>query len=107
MALAADLANYGSSAQWRGIYYRGDKIGFIGPIMSTVSVATGGKSHEEALGVPMLQGARLAIEEWNAKGGVLGKKIAAVVEDSQCTPDPAVNAANKVIDQDKVKYIVG
>ncbi len=28
VALAADLANYGSSAQWRGIYYRGDKIGF-------------------------------------------------------------------------------
>ena len=26
------------------------KIGFIGPIMSTVSVATGGKSHEEVLG---------------------------------------------------------
>ena len=26
-----------------------------------------------------------------------------IVEDSQCTPDPAVNAANKVIDQDKVK----
>ena len=49
----------------------------------------------------------MAIEEWNAKGGVLNKKLAAVVEDSQCTPDPAVNAANKVIDQDKVKYIVG
>jgi branched-chain amino acid transport system substrate-binding protein len=30
-----------------------------------------------------------------------------VVEDSQCTPDPAVNAANKLIDQDKVKYIMG
>ena len=28
VALAADLALYGSSAQWRGIYYRGDKIGF-------------------------------------------------------------------------------
>jgi hypothetical protein len=28
VALAADLAGYGSSAQWRGIYYRGDKIGF-------------------------------------------------------------------------------
>ena len=36
------------------------KIGFIGPIMSTVSVATGGKSHEEALGIKMLQGAKLA-----------------------------------------------
>jgi len=26
--LAADLAHYGSSAHWKGIYYRGDKIGF-------------------------------------------------------------------------------
>ncbi len=45
------------------------KIGFIGPIMSTVSVATGGKSHEEALGIKMLQGCTLAIEEANAVGG--------------------------------------
>jgi branched-chain amino acid transport system substrate-binding protein len=58
-------------------------------------------------GVMTRDGALLAIEEWNAKGGVLNKKITAVVEDSQCTPDPAVNAANKVIDQDKVHYIVG
>jgi transglutaminase-like putative cysteine protease len=26
--LATDLARYGSSAQWRGVYYRGEKIGF-------------------------------------------------------------------------------
>ena len=26
--LATDLARYGTSAQWRGIYYRGEKIGF-------------------------------------------------------------------------------
>jgi branched-chain amino acid transport system substrate-binding protein len=58
-------------------------------------------------GVMTRDGALLAIEEWNAKGGVLNKKIATVVEDSQCTPDPALNAANKVIDQDKVKYIIG
>jgi len=58
-------------------------------------------------GVMTRDGALLAIEEWNAKGGVLNKKLQAVVEDSQCTPDPAVNAANKVIDNDKVKYIMG
>jgi len=58
-------------------------------------------------GVSTRDGALLAIEEWNAKGGVLGMKIQPIVEDSQCTPDPAVNAANKVIDQDKVKYIIG
>lgn len=51
------------------------KLGFIGPIMSTVSVATGGKSHEEALGIKMLQGARLAVEEANARGGYLKRKI--------------------------------
>jgi transglutaminase-like putative cysteine protease len=26
--LATDLARYGSSAQWRGVYYRGEKLGF-------------------------------------------------------------------------------
>ena len=51
------------------------KLGFIGPIMSTVSVATGGKSHEEALGINMLRGARLAVEEANARGGYLKRKI--------------------------------
>ena len=58
-------------------------------------------------GVSTRDGALLAIEEWNAKGGVLKKKVVPIVEDSQCTPDPAVNAANKVIDQDKVKFIMG
>ena len=51
------------------------RLGFIGPIMSTVSVATGGKSHEEALGVKMLQGARLAVEQANASGGYLKRKL--------------------------------
>jgi branched-chain amino acid transport system substrate-binding protein len=58
-------------------------------------------------GVMTRDGALLAIEEWNAKGGVNGRKIVPIVEDSQCTPDPAVNATNKVIDQDKVKFIIG
>lgn len=58
-------------------------------------------------GASTRDGALLAIKEWNAKGGVLGRQIQAVVEDSQCEADPAVNAANKVIDQDKVHYIIG
>ena len=32
--LATDLARYGSAAQWRGVYYRGEKIGFtVGQIL--------------------------------------------------------------------------
>ena len=44
------------------------KIGFLGPILPTVSVATGGKSHEEVLGKAMLCGSQLAIEQANAAG---------------------------------------
>jgi branched-chain amino acid transport system substrate-binding protein len=51
------------------------KIGFIGPISPTVSVATGGRSHEEALGNKMLQGSTLAIERANARGGYLRRGI--------------------------------
>jgi branched-chain amino acid transport system substrate-binding protein len=58
-------------------------------------------------GVSTRDGALMAIEEWNARGGVLGRQIQPIVEDSQCTPGPAVNAANKVIDSDGVSYIVG
>jgi ABC-type branched-subunit amino acid transport system substrate-binding protein len=45
------------------------KIGFLGPIEPTVSVATGGKSHGEHLGIAMLRGARMAIDEANEAGG--------------------------------------
>jgi ABC-type branched-subunit amino acid transport system substrate-binding protein len=51
------------------------KIGVLGPIMQTVSVATGGASHEEALGIAMLRACRQAIEEANARGGYLKRKI--------------------------------
>ena len=52
------------------------KIGFLGPILATVSVATGGKSHnEETLGLSMLRACRMAIEEANEKGGYLKRRI--------------------------------
>ncbi len=73
------------------------KIAILAPMSG--QVATYGASTKN--------GAVMAIEEWNAKGGAAGLKIEYVVEDSQCSADPAVNAANKVIDQDKVHYIIG
>jgi branched-chain amino acid transport system substrate-binding protein len=51
------------------------KIGFLGPIVPTVSVATGGRSHEESLGIAMLRGARMAIDEANDSGGYLRRHI--------------------------------
>ncbi|MCC6955228.1 MAG: ABC transporter substrate-binding protein [Anaerolineales bacterium] len=73
------------------------KIGLLAPLSG--QVPTFGLSNKE--------GAELAVKEWNEKGGVLGKKIELIIADSQCSPDPAVNAANKLIDQDGVRLIVG
>lgn len=73
------------------------KVAILAPLSGSVPT----------FGVSTRDGALLAIKEWNAKGGVLGKQIEPVVADSQCEADPGVNAANKVIDQDKVHYIIG
>ncbi len=52
------------------------KLGFLGPIEPTVSVATGGGSHnEEVLGIAMLRAIRMAIEEANAQGGYHKRNI--------------------------------
>ncbi|HHY46912.1 MAG TPA: ABC transporter substrate-binding protein [Firmicutes bacterium] len=52
-------------------------------------------------------GALLAIEEINAKGGILGHKLELVSEDSQGAATPAVTAAQKLIYQHKVDAIIG
>jgi branched-chain amino acid transport system substrate-binding protein len=45
--------------------------------------------------------------EVNAAGGVLGRKVELVGEDTQTNPEPAVRAARKLIDVDKVPAIMG
>jgi branched-chain amino acid transport system substrate-binding protein len=73
------------------------KIGVLAPLSGITP--TYGISHRD--------GTQLAFDEWNAKNGVLGRKVVAVLEDSQCAPDSAAIAANKVIDKDGVKFILG
>jgi branched-chain amino acid transport system substrate-binding protein len=73
------------------------KVGVLAPLSGAVP----------SFGLSTKEGALLAINEWNAKGGVNGLKVVPIVEDSQCAADAAVNAANKVINQDKVKFILG
>src|SRR3954465_5078518 len=43
--LAPDLARYGSNAEWRGIYYRGEKIGFT--VSQTVPKGDGFELQED------------------------------------------------------------
>lgn len=71
------------------------KIGLNVPL--TGFAAADGKS--------ALNGAELAVEQINAKGGVNGNKIELVVYDDQASPKEAVPIAQKLIEKDKV--IVG
>lgn len=51
----------------------------------------------ETAGKDILNGAQLAANDINAKGGVLGKKIELVPEDDKCDPDAAAGAAQTLI----------
>lgn len=48
-------------------------------------------------GTQEMDGAKLAVEQLNAKGGVLGRQISLQVEDDACSPTQAVTAGNKLI----------
>lgn len=57
-------------------------------------------------GVLTLNGARLAVEEINAAGGILGRQVELVVEDNQSTNPGTVLAYSKLVDQ-KVTAVIG
>src|SRR5262249_13491552 len=60
-----------------------------------------------ASGTYVVNGAKIAADEINAKGGVLGKKIELVIEDNKSNPTEAAAVAEKLITADKVPVIMG
>lgn len=73
------------------------KIGAIFPI--TGPLAT--------FGISCANGAKMAVEEINVRGGVLGSKIELLIEDDQYKAEEAANAAKKLIERDKVVALIG
>ncbi|UWU93364.1 ABC transporter substrate-binding protein [Bradyrhizobium sp. CB1015] len=58
-------------------------------------------------GVPVSNGMKMAVEEINAAGGINGRKIRLVIEDSGYDPKKAVLASQKLIERDKIFAMVG
>ncbi|HWE16329.1 MAG TPA: ABC transporter substrate-binding protein, partial [Hyphomicrobiaceae bacterium] len=58
-------------------------------------------------GVQATAGARMRFEEENAKGGIHGRKVRLIVEDHGYQVPRAVQAANKLINNDKVFLMHG
>jgi len=74
------------------------KIGLDNPLTGTYA----------ALGKNELIGAQLAIEQMNAKGGILGRKAELLVEDSTSgDAGTAVQKARKLVDRDQVNFLLG
>ena len=58
-------------------------------------------------GVPVSNGMKMATEEINAAGGINGRKIKLIIEDSGYDPKRAVLASQKLIEKDKIFAMVG
>ena len=61
----------------------------------------------ETYGTVANQAKQMAVDEINAAGGIDGRKLELVVEDSMCSAKDAVGAYNKLTDVDGVKVILG
>ncbi|WP_349763904.1 ABC transporter substrate-binding protein [Fusobacterium sp. SYSU M8D902] len=72
------------------------KIGGMGPLTGSAAI----------YGTSIENGAKLAFEEINSNGGVLGKKLEYISLDEKADPIEAVNAYNKLIDSG-VSAIIG
>src|SRR6266436_10369407 len=73
------------------------RIGVIEPLSGPVA----------ASGNYIRMGAEIARDWLNAKGGVIGRKVALVIEDNKWDPKEAASAAEKLIVRDKVPAIMG
>ena len=58
-------------------------------------------------GEPALKGAQMYVEELNAKGGVLGRKIELIQRDTKGNADEAVRVSRELILKDNVDFLVG
>ena len=61
----------------------------------------------ETYGTVANQAKQLAVDEINAAGGINGRMLELVVEDSKCNAQDAITAYNKLTDVDGVKIILG
>jgi branched-chain amino acid transport system substrate-binding protein len=60
-----------------------------------------------AIASDMKQGAELAIDELNAKGGILGRKVELFVRDDQLKPQVGAQRTQELIEKEKCQFIVG
>ena len=59
-----------------------------------------------AYGVAEVESVKIAVDEINAAGGVLGRKLEVVMYDCRTRQEDMVNAARRIVEQDKVVTVI-
>ncbi len=96
-ALMFVLTSCGKSAEEKEEDSTKIKIGGLAPLTGDVAV----------YGTASSKGTKLAFEEANKDGGVLGKQIEFILEDEKGDQNEAVNAYNKLVNNKEVLAIIG
>ena len=111
--------NTSDSGEWRGVMSIGRIVSVVcalgwislGPAFGQDSIKIGVTQPLTgafaASGNYVAQGARMAQDDVNKAGGVIGKKIELIVEDNKSNPTEAVATAEKLIQKDKVPVMMG
>jgi branched-chain amino acid transport system substrate-binding protein len=73
------------------------RIGMVDPLTGVYAAPAGNE----------VMGAKLAIEQMNAKGGIMGRQVELLVEDSANDVGTGVQKARKLIERDQVNFIIG
>jgi len=73
------------------------RMGMVDPLTSVYAAPAGNE----------VMGAKLAIEQMNAKGGILGRPVELLVEDSANDVGTGVQKTRKLIERDNVNFIIG
>jgi branched-chain amino acid transport system substrate-binding protein len=97
LAAAALLASGGVHAQGQGVSKNEITLGSIQDLSGPLA----------GFGKQVRLGMMLRVDELNEQGGVNGRKIKLLIEDSAYDPRKAVLAAQKLVNQDKIFMMVG
>lgn len=73
------------------------KIGVAGPLSGPYA----------AFGEQLWRGALQAAVDLNQEGGISGQQIELIKADDACEPKQALNVANRIVDRDQVKAVIG
>src|SRR5882672_8176324 len=73
------------------------RMGMVDPLTGVYAAPAGNE----------VMGAKLAVEQMNAKGGILGRQVELLVEDSANDVGTGVQKARKLIERDQVNFIIG